>query len=72
MLEGKKRVLTIASVGLGLNFGILIVIAMYLTGILAKIKERRMMKKCTKDAVINHKVVYERMPKFQFSPEEPV
>ena len=32
----------IAGCGLGLNFGILIVIAMYLSGILTKIKERRM------------------------------
>lgn len=35
----------IAGFGLGLNFGILIDIAMYLSGILTKIKERRMTKK---------------------------
>lgn len=35
----------IAGCGLGLNFGILIVIAMYLSGILTKIKERRMTRK---------------------------
>ena len=35
----------IAGYGLGLNFGILIVIAMYLSGILTKIKERRMTRK---------------------------
>ena len=35
----------IAGYGLGLNFGILIVIVMYLSGILTKIKERRMTKK---------------------------
>ena len=31
----------IASAGLGLDFGMLIVIAMYLSGVLGKIKERR-------------------------------
>ena len=35
----------IAGWGLGLNFGILIVIAMYLSGILTKIKDRRMPRK---------------------------
>lgn len=35
----------IASTGLGLNFGMLIVIAMYLSGVLTKIKARRMMRK---------------------------
>ena len=35
----------IAGAGLGLNFGMLIVIAMYLSGILTKIKARRMMRK---------------------------
>ncbi|HIS47216.1 MAG TPA: helix-turn-helix domain-containing protein [Candidatus Scybalocola faecigallinarum] len=35
----------IASAGLGLDFGMLIVIAMYLSGVLGKIKARRMMRK---------------------------
>lgn len=35
----------IVGCGLGLNFGVLIVIAMYLSGILIKIKERRMTRK---------------------------
>lgn len=35
----------IASAGLGLDFGMLIVIAMYLSGVLGKIKARRMMPK---------------------------
>ena len=39
----------IVGCGLRLNFGILIVIAMYLSGILTKIKERRMMRKNTRN-----------------------
>lgn len=35
----------IASAGLGLDFGMLIVLAMYLSGILGKIKARRMMRR---------------------------
>lgn len=35
----------IASAGLGLDFGMLIVIAMYLSGVLGKIKARRMMRR---------------------------
>ena len=35
----------IASAGLGLNFGMLVVFAMYFSGILGKIKARRMMRK---------------------------
>ncbi|MDY3748069.1 MAG: helix-turn-helix domain-containing protein [Lachnospiraceae bacterium] len=35
----------VASVGLGLDFGMLIVTAMYLSGVLGKIKARRMMRK---------------------------
>lgn len=35
----------IASAGLGLNFGMLTVLAMYLSGILGKIKARRLMRK---------------------------
>lgn len=38
----------VASVGLGLGFGVLIVIAMYLSGVLGKIKARRMMHKNAK------------------------
>ena len=35
----------VASVGLGLDFGMLIVTAMYLSGVLGKIKARRMMRR---------------------------
>ena len=34
----------IASIGIGLDFGMLIVMAMYLSGILGRIKARRMMR----------------------------
>lgn len=38
----------IAGAGLGLTFGILIVIVMYFSGILTKIKAKRMMRKVNK------------------------